>query len=289
MNLTELQNTHWIKVLRRFLAVLGMALIVYLVYHNWPVLVEAFTSSPRLLFIGLLIASASLCVQALGFRSFPKISAVPVREVLNIWCSAVIFNHIFPLAGGLGYRFVAFRSNGIDVKDTGKATLWFLGVSATVSTTALGILYALTHFNFLLTAFIIGCLVTGAITWIRWRAIRCPPFVLPMIAYQIMQVVVMGMVVVYGAQLVGLDLSFIQAAVLGCVMRLGTLISLTPAGLGIQEAIIVGVLGSYGVTSTSSSATAIMVRVLYLFAAIVVAGMARLLQLRAGELRVSKT
>lgn len=277
ISLKGLQEHPSLQLLRNALAVCGIAIVGFLLYQNGSTLVHAVSDSPLLFLTGLGIGCVSLLIQATGFRTAPKMATVPRIEVANIWCSAIVFNHIFPLAGGLGYRFVAFKVKGIGVKTTGRATLWFLGTSAATSSVSLVLLFLTARTNPAVAVLLCLGVLVGAFFGLQTLHVGEHSFVAPMVVYQVAQVLFMGLVVLYGARLVELDLSLTQAAALGCVMRLGSLISLTPAGLGIQEAIIIGVLSRYGVTSEDSAATAVMVRILYLISAILLAVGSRLL------------
>ncbi len=270
MNLQKIQAHPTVGLLRKFLTVVGAALVVYLIYLNWSILVVATSEPLTTLALAFGLGCLSLLIQAAGFRTFPGIARIPAIVVSDIWCSAIIFNHIFPLAGGLGYRFVALKIKGVELRETGRATVWFLGSSTYTSVAALVVIYLLSQASPYL-AVLTAALLVGLVP-ILYRQFLSdqPPFIFIMIGYQVAQIFVMGLVVIYGANLVGLDLSLTQGAVLGCVMRLGSLISLTPAGLGIQEVIIIGVLAAYGVTSSDSSSTAVMVRIVYLVSAVLV-------------------
>ncbi len=279
MNLQEIQAHPLVSKARKGLAVVGVILVAYLIYRSRTALIEAITQSPTVFMFGLLVGCVSLLIQAAGFRTFPKIGALGRVTVSDIWCSAIIFNHIFPLAGGLGYRFVAFKLKGVELRDTGRATAWFLGTSATTSIAALAVISIYTQVDGYLGIVVALALLTVVPLAARRFMPEQTNFAFAMIAYQLVQVFAMGLVVLVSAILVDLDLSLAQAAALGCVMRLGSLVSLTPAGLGIQEAIIIGVLTSYGVSSQDGSSTAVMVRILYLVSAVIIALGSRVLLL----------
>lgn len=268
LNLQTVQEHPLYRWVRLLITIIGIGLVVYLLVENAGFVVEALQRSPGLLAAGLLVAGVSLWIQVLGFGSFPALSKIPKLILGQIWTTAIVFNHVFPLAGGLGYRFSALRARDVPLKTTGSATLWFLATSGSTAGVSLLVLLAADMTN---TALLIPAVAAGAGVLALGRArlgSHGRSFAADMVGYQLAQTLMMGGLVTLSAELAEVEISLSQGAVIGCLLRLGTLVSLTPAGLGVQEAIIIGVLSRYGVSAQESASVAIVVRVLYLLAAI---------------------
>ena len=154
---------------RNFIFILTLALVVYVVYQNWPDIEKSFTylQTTNIFVLLLLIPEQLYMYYSLGqiFFSFfaknPKVKALSKGKRLRISTELNFINHAIPAGGVGGLTFLTYRFRPLGIS-AGQSS--FLYIFRYAITTVINYLQALIA---ILILFFLN-LIPESATWIIW-------------------------------------------------------------------------------------------------------------------------
>ena len=282
------QVSNIVKNFKTILFILVVSLLVSLVALNWRQVFAAFSEHYPVLLVVASIVVVSLALQAYNFLQLLGVERrIPFLQAWHTWAIANIVNYLGPLQPGLAVRLAYFKSFGVPVIETTRATLRQLVFSTWIASgmTVFGLLSDDAGIRLFAAG---GCLVFVMSPWIvaSLKSVICnangstwvcglirplldlcrlgmPLFKLWPFVMQYL-LMALNLYVVYNE--FGVDLKVEEAILLAVVFALSTLVALTPNNLGVQELLLGSVAYWGGMSGGDALSMTIFIRVAHLIA-----------------------
>lgn len=285
----------------RYILLIGIISIgIVYVFNNWQDFISITLINPKKAGILILLMLISLVLEGLviKFLAFPLGVNIGIVEGFLLAATTGFYNTLTPFRGGIIARGMYFKSkykfpySHFLSMLSGKFIVYYFAAAVLAITGLISRLLRGMQVEFLIIVFFVGILVILAMISLKSKPITLPK--IPMVDYgvkvingwyeirkdrktiitlffiSVLQLLAGTIVNLTVFNIFGVEVNFWDMLIIVAINSFHLIVSFTPAGLGIQEAILVFATSIFNISVAKSMVAALTLRVLYTIVVLII-------------------